>query len=39
MPIAGIGLMLGKTIEAVTKALSRIREGLRNCISERTAAS
>ncbi len=39
MSMAGIGDMLGRSIDAVTKTLSRIREGLRNCITERMAAS
>lgn len=39
MSMAGIGEMVGKSIDAVTKALSRIREGLRKCIAERMATS
>lgn len=39
MSMAGIGDLLDRSIDAVTKALSRIRDGLRNCITERIGAS
>lgn len=39
MSMVGIGEEVGRSIEAVTKALSRIREGLRNCITERIVTS
>lgn len=39
MSMARIGELLDRSVDAVTKALSRIREGLRNCITERTGAS
>ncbi len=39
MSMARIGDLLDRSIDAVTKALSRIREGLRNCITERIGAS
>jgi RNA polymerase sigma-70 factor (ECF subfamily) len=39
MAIAGIGEAVGRSLDAVAKALSRIRETLRDCVRERIAAT